>query len=103
MDGRKAGVVSERYLAGHHAVVTGAGRGMGAAIAMEMARLGASVTLMGRDQGRLDAQAAVLAQAHGVETAAIRCDVAQHASVTEAFRIARETFGAPYVLVNNAG
>ncbi len=95
--------MNERYLEGHHAVVTGAGRGIGAAIAMEMGRLGASVTLMGRDQGRLDAQAAVIAKAHGVETAAIRCDVAQHASVTEAFRIARETFGAPYVLVNNAG
>jgi len=91
------------YLKGHHAVVTGAGRGMGAAIAMEMGRLGASVTLMGRDQARLDAHAAAVAKAHDVETAAVRCDVAAPASITEAFRVARETFGVPYVLVNNAG
>jgi NAD(P)-dependent dehydrogenase (short-subunit alcohol dehydrogenase family) len=91
------------YLKGHHAVVTGAGRGIGAAVAMELARLGANVTLMGRDQGRLDAQAEAVARSHGVETAAVRCDVAEHASIAEAFEVARETFGAPTVLVNNAG
>lgn len=91
------------YLKGHHAVVTGAGRGIGAAIAMELARLGANVTLMGRDQGRLDAQAEAVVRAHGVETAAVRCDVSEQPSITEAFRLARETFGAPSVLVNNAG
>jgi len=96
-------MVSERYLAGKHAVVTGAGRGIGAAIATELGRLGASVTLLGRDRGRLDGQAETVAKAHGVETAAVKCDVADHGSVTEAFHIARETFGVPYVLVNNAG
>jgi len=64
-----------RYLAGHHAVVTGAGRGIGAAVAMELARLGANVTLMGRDQKRLDAQAEEVARAHKVETAGVKCDV----------------------------
>jgi NAD(P)-dependent dehydrogenase (short-subunit alcohol dehydrogenase family) len=95
--------VSERFLAGRHAIVTGAGRGIGAAVAMEMARQGAHVTLLGRDRGRLDGQAEAVARAHGVETAAVRCDVTDHGAVTEAFRIARETFGVPYVLVNNAG
>ena len=94
---------SERVLRGHHAVVTGAGRGIGAAIAMELGRLGANVTLLGRDQARLDAQAEAVARAHGVKTAAVRCDVALEAEVHEAFRVARETFGAPYALVNNAG
>lgn len=92
-----------RYLAGQHAVVTGGGRGIGAAIAAELARLGANVTLMGRDQARLDQRAAVLAKDHGVEVAAVRCDVTDEPLVAEAFRIARDTFGAPYVLVNNAG
>lgn len=95
--------MSERYLAGRHAVVTGAGRGIGAAIAMELGRLGAHVTLLGRDIGRLDGQADAVARAHGVETAAVRCNLEDHSAITEAFRVARETFGVPYVLVNNAG
>jgi len=95
--------VSERYLAGRHAIVTGAGRGIGAAVAMELGRLGANVSLMGRDIGRLDGQAEAVAKAYGVETAAVRCNVEDHAAITEAFRVARETFGAPYALVNNAG
>lgn len=95
--------MSERYLTGKHAIVTGAGRGIGAAIAMELARLGASVTLVGRDRTRLDAHAEAVARAHAVETAAVRCDVTDGAAVAEAFRVARETFGAPFVLVNNAG
>lgn len=92
-----------RYLAGHHAVVTGGGRGIGAAVAAELARLGANVTIMGRDQRRLDARSAAIAKDHGVEVAAVRCDVADSASVAAAFRVARETLGAPYALVNNAG
>jgi len=92
-----------RFLSGHHAVVTGGGRGIGAAVAMELARLGANVTLLGRDQARLDAQAETVAQAHGVQAAAVQCNVTDAASVGEAFGIARETFGPPYVLVNNAG
>jgi len=92
-----------RYLSGHHAIVTGGGRGIGAAVALELARLGANLTIMGRDRARLDAHAEVVAKAHGVEVAAVPCDVSDEASVAEAFRVARETFGVPYVLVNNAG
>ena len=40
------------YLSGKHAVVTGGGRGIGAAVAEELARLGAALTLMGRDAAR---------------------------------------------------
>jgi NAD(P)-dependent dehydrogenase (short-subunit alcohol dehydrogenase family) len=90
-------------LTGQHAVVTGAGRGIGAAIADALAGRGANVTLMGRDRGRLDAQAARAAQGRGVETAAVPCDVTDPAAVAEAFRVARETFGPPHILVNNAG
>lgn len=96
-------MTNPRYLSGHHAIVTGGGRGIGAAVALELARLGANVTIMGRDQARLDGHAEVVAKAHDVEVAAVPCEVSDAASVTEAFRIARETFGVPYVLVNNAG
>jgi len=92
-----------RYLRGRHAIVTGGGQGIGAAVASELARLGADVTIMGRDQGRLDAHAATIAKAHGVKAAAVRCDVSDAASVADAFRAARERHGAPYILVNNAG
>ena len=87
------------YLTGQHAVVTGGGRGIGASIAKELARLGARLSLLGRDKARLEEQAAL----SGTPTAAIQCDVADEQSVQRAFAVAREGFGDPQVLVNNAG
>jgi NAD(P)-dependent dehydrogenase (short-subunit alcohol dehydrogenase family) len=94
---------ADRPLAGRHAVVTGAGRGIGAAIADELARLGAALTLMGRGADALRARAARLRDEHGARAAAVPCDVADQASVERAFAQASEAFGAPYALVNNAG
>jgi NAD(P)-dependent dehydrogenase (short-subunit alcohol dehydrogenase family) len=92
-----------RYLSGHHAIVTGAGRGIGAAVALELGRLGANLTLMGRTQAALHEQAESITKAHGVEVAVVGCDVSDEGQVFNAFRVARETFGPAYVLVNNAG
>ena len=94
---------SERYLDGAHAIVTGGGRGIGASISLALARLGARVSMMGRDERVLDAHAAVLRTETGGETCAIRCDVTDEQAVDAAFDRARERFGEPYVLVNNAG
>lgn len=95
---------SERApLAGRHAVVTGAGRGLGAAIADELARLGASVTLMGRTEEPLQCGAADIASRHGTKARGIRCDVTEQSSVRHAFAEAREQLGPPLILVNNAG
>ncbi|CAN5899271.1 SDR family NAD(P)-dependent oxidoreductase [soil metagenome] len=91
------------YLTSRHAVVTGGGRGIGAAIAVELAQLGAELTLMGRSLAPLEEQAARLQEEFGVRAAAIPCDVADEESVTTAFAAARERFGDPLVLVNNAG
>lgn len=91
------------YLSGKHAVVTGGGRGIGAAVAEELARLGATLTLMGRDLARAEAHAAALAERFGVRAAGLACDVADESSVAEAFAAARERFGEVHVLVNNAG
>jgi len=96
-------VSSERYLETKHAVVTGGGRGIGAAIAAELARLGANLTLMGRDRAKLLETAARLASEHGVRAEAVRCDVADEQAVAGAFGEAAKDLGPVHVLVNNAG
>jgi 3-hydroxybutyrate dehydrogenase len=53
-------------LAGMHAVVTGGSRGIGAAITTALAREGATLSILGRDEARLEAQVAVLGQAIAV-------------------------------------
>jgi 3-hydroxybutyrate dehydrogenase len=84
-------------LAGRHAVVTGGGSGIGAAIAEALMRSGARVTLMGRDAARLDAQRAVLSTLG--EVACVSVDVGNEAAVATAF----EHAGAVDLLINNAG
>jgi NAD(P)-dependent dehydrogenase (short-subunit alcohol dehydrogenase family) len=91
------------YLTHKHAIITGGGRGIGAAIAAELARLGASVTIMGRDQGALERCAAELAAEHRVRALPVVCDVSDEASIDAAFARARDALGEPFVLVNNAG
>ncbi|RZF31727.1 SDR family oxidoreductase [Paraburkholderia sp. UYCP14C] len=88
---------SDTSLAGQHAVVTGGGSGIGAAIAQALLRVGARVTLMGRNAQRLDAQREQCAALGDV--ACISVDVTQEDSVTRAF----DQAGAVDILVNNAG
>lgn len=92
-----------RHLAGRHAVVTGGGRGIGAAIAEELARLGADLTLMGRDVAAVERHAAAVAERFAVRATAVRCDVSDDASVERAFADSRDRLGDAYALVNNAG
>lgn len=88
-------------LAGRHAVVTGASRGIGAAIAAVMAADGVRVTLLGRDAGNLQRVSAGLGG--GDRALPIVADVTDPASVRKAFTAARDHFGAVHLLVNNAG
>jgi NAD(P)-dependent dehydrogenase (short-subunit alcohol dehydrogenase family) len=92
-----------RFLEGQHAVVTGGGRGIGAAVAAALAARGATLTIMGRDMETLSAQAAQLRAAHGVAVSALHCDVTDEAGVRAAFHSATQDHGAPAILVNNAG
>jgi NAD(P)-dependent dehydrogenase (short-subunit alcohol dehydrogenase family) len=85
-------------LSGRHAVVTGGGRGIGAAIASALADAGARLTLMGRTLAPLRERAAALPAAQ-----AIACDVSDEPAVAEAFAKAAEAFGPVAILVNNAG
>jgi NAD(P)-dependent dehydrogenase (short-subunit alcohol dehydrogenase family) len=82
-------------LEGKHAVVTGASRGIGLAVARALHAYGARVTLMARDAGALEAAAAGLGGGAGWQAV----DVTDAASVVEAFSRA----GAADILVNNAG
>jgi NAD(P)-dependent dehydrogenase (short-subunit alcohol dehydrogenase family) len=85
-------------LAARHAVVTGGGRGIGAAIATTLAGAGARVTLMGRNL------VALQGKADGLPTAqAIRCDVTDEKGVAAAFAEAAESYGPVAILINNAG
>jgi NAD(P)-dependent dehydrogenase (short-subunit alcohol dehydrogenase family) len=95
--------MSGRYLEGRLAVVTGGSRGIGAAIADELARLGAGVALLGRSLDELEAKARQIRDAHSVRAIAVRCDVADEGSVSEAFAAVRGQIGDPAMLVNNAG
>lgn len=89
---------ARRPLAGRHALVTGASRGIGAAIAAELARLGADLTLVARDEATLRSSAAAL-RVHGGRITEIAADVTSAAAVEALISRA----GAPAILVNNAG
>ena len=90
-------------LDGMHATVTGGGRGIGAAIAVELARRGARVSIFGRDRARLDREVRRITEVTGTEAAAFACDVTDELSVGEAMAGARARFGDTRILVNNAG
>jgi len=81
-----------------HAVVTGGGTGIGAAVARQLSQQGFRLTLMGRHLDTLNAVAKALPQAQ-----TIPCDVSEEDHVQKAFAQAEKSFGPVSVLVNNAG
>ncbi|MGH7513300.1 MAG: SDR family NAD(P)-dependent oxidoreductase [Gemmatimonadales bacterium] len=87
--------------AGRVAVVTGAGRGIGAATAKALADTGFSVVLAARSRDQIERQAAELV-AQGSQARAVVCDVTSESSVEALDRQAAEV-GPVAVLVNNAG
>src|SRR6476659_7475375 len=89
-------------LAGQIAVVTGGGRGIGAAISRRLAELGASVVLCGRTAASLEETAKSIVQA-GNRAEASPCDVVDHRALAEVARTVRSKYGRLDVLVNNAG
>lgn len=92
-----------RPFTGLHAVITGGGRGIGAAIAETLAARGASVTVMGRDIAVLENQRDAITDAHGGDAFAVAADVTDETALGRAFASAVQALGAPAILVNNAG
>ena len=93
---------TEQPLAGQVAVVTGAGRGIGAAIARRLAKLGATTVLCGRTQSALDTTARAILDSGG-KTEVIPCDVTLLHQLEYAAARVDSTFGRLDILVNNAG
>src|SRR5580704_17767759 len=89
-------------LNGQVAVITGAGRGIGAAIARQLAQLGATAVLCGRTQSTLDATAQAILDAGG-KTEVIPCDVTILHQMEHASARVDSTFGRLDILVYNAG
>ncbi|HET7183728.1 MAG TPA: SDR family oxidoreductase [Terriglobales bacterium] len=84
------------------AVVTGGGRGIGLAISMRLAEMGANTILCGRSQATLDSASQQIRSAGG-QCEAMVCDVADLSSVETLAARVQKTFGRADILVNNAG
>ncbi len=90
------------YLSGQVALITGAGRGIGAAIARRLSRLGAISVLCGRTHSALESTSQAITQSGG-EAKTVFCDVGKLQSVQNAARQIEATLGRVDILVNNAG
>lgn len=98
-------------LAGRHAVVTGAGGGMGRAHAVRLARLGADVTVLDRDldvwkrwdEDVVGGSVAAEIESLGRRAIGVEADLSEPAGADEAIARAVESFGSIDVIVNNAG
>jgi NAD(P)-dependent dehydrogenase (short-subunit alcohol dehydrogenase family) len=82
-------------------LVTGAGTGLGKAIAVEFARLGAAVVVASRSQEHLDAGTAAVSEVGG-RVLGVTCDIREPQQIAAAFDAAEAAFGPLAVLVNNA-
>tara|TARA_R110002020_G_scaffold113518_13_gene261121 strand:+ start:12626 stop:13414 length:789 start_codon:yes stop_codon:yes gene_type:complete len=95
--------MSERALAGKVAVVTGASKGIGAAIARRLAADGCDVALVARSPEAMTRAATDIERETGVRAVTIGADLSSTAGCLDAARQALERFGGVDILVNCAG
>jgi len=85
------------WVDGKHAIVTGGGSGIGAAVTRRLLDEGAAVTIVGRDAGRLVAKAEELGARYQV------ADITDRGQISTAFAAAARDSGTIDILINNAG
>jgi len=85
------------------AIVTGSTKGIGRAIAEELLRAGARVSVSARNQSEVEKAAKDLEKAHPKRVLARRCDVRREEDVNALFEETERAFGGVDILVNNAG
>jgi 3-oxoacyl-[acyl-carrier protein] reductase len=95
-------IMDEKVLAGKTALVTGASRGIGFAIARKLGQMGAKVAICARDAGKLDDAAGRLRK-EGVEVLAVEADVASAGDIGALASKTEKALGPIEILVNNAG
>ena len=99
---RSPAASTARTLTGKVALVTGGNRGIGKAVAVRLASLGADIAICGRDEQALQHATDELAT-HGVRVYAERADVTQAAEVALLVKQSEAALGGVSILVNNAG
>ncbi len=87
---------------GKTALITGASKGLGKAIALALAEAGARLALISRNLEQLNGTAAAARQ-FGIEAAVFQADVTDERQVTQLAKSVAEQFGKPQILINNAG
>jgi NAD(P)-dependent dehydrogenase (short-subunit alcohol dehydrogenase family) len=90
-------------LDGRHAVITGASRGIGRAIAIELNRLGANTTLIARDLASLQETARLLPNQNDARFVVASASVVDPEALRAAIESGRNAFGPVDILINNAG
>ncbi len=93
---------SEKPLSGHVALVTGSSRGIGKAIAIKFAQLGAAVSLCGRDARALEAATREVAEISS-RVLGIPANVTKTDEISSLVKATEEKLGPITLLVNNAG
>jgi 2-deoxy-D-gluconate 3-dehydrogenase len=100
--GADAGVSGAFVLSGRVALVTGGNGGIGLGMALGLARAGADIAIAARDQGKMEAAAAEIAQT-GVKVMTAQVDVSDKASIDAMTNDVAERMGRIDILVANAG
>src|SRR6185436_3647028 len=94
--------MSDKKLTGRTAVITGASKGLGKAMALALGRAGATLALVSRNKDQLQACAKEVSDL-GVKAEAFQADVTDEAQVARVQKAVINSFGKVQILINNAG